>query len=65
MANVDLTKAKRVLATVSESEVNKLIDNGWSLIDIAPGKDEMGYPLMRYSLAWIAEGEPKEVRDIF
>jgi len=65
MSNTDLSKAKRVLATTSEREVNKLIESGWSLIDTASGKDEAGYPITRYSLAWLADGEPKEPRDVF
>ena len=60
MENVDLTKAKKVVARSELADVNKYLDAGWKLIDTASGKDEMGYPLTRYSLAWLGDGEPVE-----
>ncbi|WP_162878018.1 hypothetical protein [Trinickia diaoshuihuensis] len=60
MASVDLTKAKEVIVKTHAGDVTRFINAGWSLIDTASGKDESGYPLTLYSLAWLGEGEPAE-----
>lgn len=60
MATVDLTKAKAVRGASDAKRANELIALGWTLIDTASGKDESGYPLTTYSLAWFGDGEPRE-----
>lgn len=60
MAAVDLTKAKEVIVRTHASDVTRFINAGWSLIETASGKDEMGYPLTLYSLAWLGDGKPVE-----
>jgi hypothetical protein len=60
MANIDLTKAKQVVGAFDAQQTNDLIALGWTLIDTATGKDESGYPLIRYSLAWFGEGTPQQ-----
>lgn len=60
MATVDLTKAKAVRVASDARRANELIALGWTLIDTASGKDESGYPLTTYSLAWFGDGEPRD-----
>ncbi len=60
MATVDLTKAKRVVVASDAQRTNELIQKGWSLIDTASGKDETGYPITRYSLAWFKDSDPQQ-----
>ena len=59
MATVDLTKAKEVIVRLSGNDATLYIKAGWTLIDTASGKDESGYPLTLYSLAWMGDGDPK------
>lgn len=59
MATLDLTNAKAVRNASDVTRVNALIAAGWTLIDTASGKDESGYPLITYSLAWFGDGEPR------
>lgn len=58
MANMDLTQAKKVRGASDEQTANRLIAEGWVLIDAASGKDESGYPFTRYSLAWFKDSDP-------
>lgn len=58
MANVDLTQAKKLRAANDEQTANRLISEGWVLIEAASGKDESGYPFTRYSLAWFKDTDP-------
>lgn len=58
MATVDLTRAKEVVARFDASDVNRYLQAGWTLIDTASGKDESGYPLTKYSLAWFGDVTP-------
>ncbi len=51
MPNIDLTNVKEVTETLSKDRVNELLKQGWALIETASGKDENGYPLIKYSLA--------------
>jgi hypothetical protein len=60
MAAVDLTKAKEVIVKFEANDVTRFLRAGWTLIDTASGKDEMGYPLTKYSLAWLGDGAPVE-----
>lgn len=60
MANMDLTQAKKVRGASDEITANKLIAEGWVLIDAASGKDESGYPFTRYSLAWFKDIDPRQ-----
>lgn len=60
MATVDLTQAKMVRGASDEQSANRLIAKGWTLIDVASGKDESGYPMTRYSLAWFKDSEPDQ-----
>ena len=59
MGNVDLTQAKKVRGASDEQTANRLISEGWVVIAVASGKDESGYPLNRYSLAWFHDTEPQ------
>lgn len=61
MAIIDLTKAKAVRGASDARRANELIELGWTLIDTAPGKDESGYPLTTYSLAWFGDGAPRDI----
>ncbi|MFY4713441.1 hypothetical protein ACVCH0_01065 [Burkholderia glumae] len=58
MATVDLTKAKEVVQRSTANDATRFIKAGWTLIETASGKDESGYPLTLYSLAWLGDGEP-------
>lgn len=58
MAVQDLTKAKAVRTAYDAKRANELMANGWSLIETASGKDESGYPLTAFTLAWLGDGEP-------
>ncbi|MNN58241.1 hypothetical protein D3C81_1732800 [compost metagenome] len=60
MTAVDLTKAKEVIDRPNANEANRYLKAGWTLIGTASGKDEQGYPLTTYSLAWCGEGAPKD-----
>jgi len=60
MANIDLTKVKQVRVASDAYDANKLIEKGWVMIDTASGKDETGYPITKYSMAWMGEAPPKE-----
>lgn len=58
MANTDLTKVKKVQVAHDEREANRLIEKGWVMIETAGGKDETGYPITRYSMAWVNDNPP-------
>ena len=58
MGNVDLTQAKKLIGATDVQSTNELLSKGWKLIETAPGKDEMGYPMIRYSLAWFGNDKP-------
>lgn len=60
MANIDLTKAKQVVRASDAQRANELIAKGWTLIDTASGKDESGYPLTMFALAWFGDGTPQQ-----
>lgn len=60
MTNIDLTKAKKVVGASHAQVANELIEKGWTLIETASGKDESGYPLITYSLAWFRDGPPQQ-----
>lgn len=60
MATIDLTKVKKVRGASDAQQANALIAKGWVLIETASGKDEMGYPLTTYSLAWMGDSEPPQ-----
>lgn len=60
MATIDLTKAKAVRGASDARRTNELIEQGWTLIETASGKDESGYPLTTYTLAWFGDGEPPD-----
>lgn len=51
MPSIDLTKVKEVIETSNLRAVKEHLENGWVLIETASGKDESGYPLIKYSLA--------------
>ena len=57
---IDLEGVKKLRGASDERTANELIDKGWVLVDTASGKDEQGYPLIRYSLAWVKDGEVVE-----
>lgn len=58
MPTVDLSNAKEVVQRFNANDATRYINAGWTLIETASGKDESGYPLVIYSLAWMAEGAP-------
>lgn len=60
MSGVDLTKAKKLVVASDAQSANKLIDKGWTLFDSASGRDETGYPITKYSLAWLHDTEPQQ-----
>ncbi|EUD09284.1 TPA: hypothetical protein ACS71B_002170 [Providencia alcalifaciens] len=51
----EITSVKEVKEIGSQvHEMNKLLDSGeWVLLSVANGKDEMGYPIHKYSLGKI------------
>ncbi|EPD3051495.1 MAG: hypothetical protein ACTH3P_11230 [Proteus vulgaris] len=51
----DITSVKEVKEIGSQThEINRLLDSGeWVLLSVANGKDEMSYPIYRYSLGRI------------
>lgn len=59
MDNVDLSKAKKLRSVNYEQDANQLIAKGWTLIATAPGKDESGYPIVKYSFAWFKDSDPE------
>jgi hypothetical protein len=59
MATMDLSNAKKLTGAFDANRANELIALGWILIDTSSGKDESGFPIMHYSLAWFKEDEPK------
>lgn len=58
MAIIDLTKVKKVQVAQDAYDANKLIEKGWVMIETAAGKDEMGYPITRFTMAWINDAPP-------
>jgi hypothetical protein len=60
MTQIDLTKVKQVRVAGDAYDANKLIEKGWVMFDSASGKDEMGYPITKYSMAWMGDAPPKE-----
>lgn len=56
----DIKSATGVTETFSQKECNNLIRDGWSLLDTAPGKDEQGYPIVKYVLANIPKADEKK-----
>lgn len=60
MTTVDLTKAKEVVARYDANDANRFIKAGWTLVGLSHGKDEAGYPLTKYELAWLGDGTPVE-----
>lgn len=58
MTTVDITKAKELVARFDVNDANRFIKAGWTLVGQAHGKDESGYPLTKYELAWLGDGEP-------
>ncbi|OJB05641.1 hypothetical protein [Burkholderia ubonensis] len=58
MEGLDLSKAKKVVAALSENYANEKIQQGWVLLATASGKDEMSYPLVKYSLGWFKDENP-------
>lgn len=48
----DLSKTKiaEVHSTHDKHQANKMLQEGWVLLDTASGKDESGYPLVTYVL---------------
>ena len=61
MDKSELEKVKQVRGAGDERSANALIAQGWVLIDTASGKDESGYPMTRYSLAWTKDTPPPSV----
>lgn len=59
MASIDLTQVKQVRIAHDAQDVNTLVAKGWVMIETASGKDETGYPIMRYSMAWIKDTPPQ------
>jgi len=49
-------KIVEVIETSQTALLNELLGKGWILIGSAHGKDEMGYPLSKYSV-----GRPENV----
>lgn len=60
MADIDLTNAKKLRGAHTEQAANRLLAEGWTLINTASGKDESGYPLITYSFAWFKDTPPAE-----
>jgi len=58
MAVIDMTQVKQVRGASDEQRANQLLAKGWVMLDTASGKDETGYPITRYSLAWIKDTPP-------
>lgn len=61
MAEVELSKAKKIRETSDMSFSNKLIAAGWTLISTSSGKDESGYPITLYAFAWFKDEEPPQL----
>jgi hypothetical protein len=60
VANIDLTKVKKVKVAHDAHDANKLMEKGWAMIETAAGKDETGYPITRYSMAWMHDAPPQD-----
>ena len=58
MASVDLTKAKEVRVASNAHSANKLLAQGWVLIDTGSGMDQSNYPLNTFTLAWFRDDAP-------
>lgn len=58
MAIIDLTKVKKVQVAHDAYDANKLIEKGWVMIETAAGKDEMEYPITRFTMAWMNDTPP-------
>lgn len=59
MSAIDLSKSKKVTETGTVKHANELIAEGWVLINTSVGKDEGGFPIVTYVLAWPHEKAPK------
>lgn len=59
-----LAVIKKVVVKNHVSAVNSYLDLGWKVIMISSGKDEEGYPSVRYDLGWVSEGNPVEPKQV-
>jgi len=60
MASIDLTQVKKVVIARDAQDANELIEKGWVMIETASGKDEMQYPITRYTMAWLKNTPPEQ-----
>jgi hypothetical protein len=52
---------KELTISSGAGEANRLMAAGWTLLAIATGQDEQGFPLMYYSLGWSKTEPPPRV----
>jgi hypothetical protein len=60
---MELSNIKKIIETVSASEVNKYLAAGWVVLATASmttDSREYSGPVVKYSLAWDKDGEPVE-----
>jgi hypothetical protein len=58
LMDVDLTRVKKVVEVSNPDAVNAYIAKGWVLLESASGQWDDNSPHIKYSLAWMQDGEP-------
>lgn len=59
MSEFQVSDVKAIRETYNERIANNYLKDRWILLDKSVGKDESGYPIVLYILAWTHEDEPK------
>lgn len=54
---MELSEIKEVRETTAADEVNRFVALGWRVLAVSDGRDESGWPLVKYSLAWTGQGK--------
>jgi hypothetical protein len=60
VAIIDLTKVKKVQVAHEAYDANMQMEKGWVMIETAAGKDEVGYPITRFTMAWMNDTPPQD-----
>jgi len=60
MEEFQITGVRQVRELSGQSAVNALLGLGWVLLGTSHGKDEMNYPIVRYTLGWTQDCKAPE-----